>query len=137
MEVVSHDAREAHMPQQPLAQVPDDATWFWQEGGACREVDPTLFFHPQNERGTARIRRDRSAKAVCAHCRVRLECADYAIRAREPYGVWGGLSEEDRERIYRRLDSRHYPRRQGEGLRAGGRDINDALSAEAFGISVG
>ena len=41
------------MPQQPLAQVPQDATWFWQEHGACRSVDPTLFFHPQNERGTA------------------------------------------------------------------------------------
>lgn len=125
------------MPQQPLALVPEDATWFWQEGGACRKVDPTLFFHPQNERGSARISRDRSAKAVCARCAVRLECADYAIRAREPYGVWGGLSEEDRERIYRRLDSRNYPRQRGEGLRAGGRDIDKAVSGQAFGIAVG
>lgn len=137
MVAFKHDAREDDMPQQPLAQVPQDATWFWQENGACREVDPTLFFHPQNERGTARLHRDRSAKAVCADCGVRLECADYAIRAREPYGVWGGLSEEDRERIYRRLDSRHFPRRRGEGLHAGGRDIDAALSAEALGISIG
>ena len=123
------------MPQQPLAQVPDDATWFWQEQGACRRVDPTIFFHPQNERGLSRIQRDRTAKAVCASCPVRLECADYAIRAREPYGVWGGLSEEDRERIYRRLDSRHYPREKGDGLRAAGADVDTAISPRALGIT--
>ena len=123
------------MPQQPLAQVPNDATWYWQERGACRKVDPTIFFHPQNERGSSRIRRDRQAKAVCAACPVRLECADYAVRAREPYGVWGGLSEDDRERIYRRLDSRHYPRGKGDGLRAAGQDVDAAISPQALGIT--
>ena len=80
------------MPQQPLAQVPVDAQWFWQERGSCREVDPMIFFHPQNERGSARAKRDRTAKQVCAACNVRLECADYAVRAREPYGVWRSAS---------------------------------------------
>ena len=70
------------MPQQPLAQVPTDAQWFWQDHGACRDYDSTLFFHPQNERGSARMKRDRAAKLVCASCTVRLECADYAVRAR-------------------------------------------------------
>lgn len=106
------------MPQQPLAQVPDDVTWFWQEHGACLGVDPTLFFHPQNERGNARMKRDQSAQAVCARCPVRLDCADYAIRAREPYGVWGGLTEDDRQQIYRRMDSGNYPRHRGAGLAA-------------------
>jgi WhiB family transcriptional regulator, redox-sensing transcriptional regulator len=123
------------MPQQPLAQVPDDAQWFWQDHGSCREVDPLLFFHPQNERGSSRIRRDRAAKLVCAACPVRMECADYAVRAREPYGVWGGLSEEDRERIYARLDSRHYPRAKGDGLRAAGSDLSAAISPRALGIA--
>ncbi|MFY9232641.1 MAG: WhiB family transcriptional regulator [Candidatus Nanopelagicales bacterium] len=123
------------MPQQPLAQVPDDAQWFWQDHGSCREADPLLFFHPQNERGSSRIRRDRAAKLVCAACPVRMECADYAVRAREPYGVWGGLSEEDRERIYARLDSRHYPRAKGDGLRAAGSDLSAAISPRALGIA--
>jgi WhiB family transcriptional regulator, redox-sensing transcriptional regulator len=35
---------------------------------------------------------------------VREECAGYAIAAREPHGVWGGLSEQERERIWRGLD---------------------------------
>lgn len=123
------------MPQQPLAQVPLDATWDWSEQGSCREADPNLFFHPQNERGAARIMRDRAAKAICANCTVRIECADYAVRAREPYGVWGGLTEEDREAIYRKLDSRNYPRARGEGLAAAEREIAQAVSATALGIA--
>jgi WhiB family transcriptional regulator, redox-sensing transcriptional regulator len=35
---------------------------------------------------------------------VREECAAYAISTREPHGVWGGLSEHERERIWRGLD---------------------------------
>jgi WhiB family redox-sensing transcriptional regulator len=123
------------MPQQPLAQVPKDAVWHWQEHGACLEADPLLFFHPQNERGSSRMRRDRSAKLICASCDVRMECADYAVRAREPYGVWGGLSEDDREHIYSRLDSRHYPRQKGEGLRVAGAEIAEAVSPRALGIA--
>lgn len=123
------------MPQQPLAQVPIDVQWFWQEHGSCREADPTLFFHPQNERGSSRNRRDRTAKRICAGCPVRMECADYAVRAREPYGVWGGLSEEEREQIYARLDSRHYPRAKGDGLRVAGDDIAAAISPRALGIA--
>lgn len=121
------------MPQQPLAQVPRDATWEWQERGACREADPTLFFHPQNERGLARLRRDRAAKAVCCACPVRIECADYAVRAREPYGVWGGLTEEDRERIYVRIALSVYPRRRGEGARMASEEIAAAVSPTALG----
>jgi WhiB family redox-sensing transcriptional regulator len=30
------------------------------------------------------------------------QCRDHALKAREPYGVWGGMSEEDREAHYAR-----------------------------------
>lgn len=123
------------MPQQPLAQVPQDAIWEWQERGACREADPTLFFHPQNERGLARQRRDQSAKQVCADCSVRIECADYAIRSREPYGVWGGLTEEDREQIYERIPLAVYPRLRGEGARQCADEIARAVSGGNIGIA--
>lgn len=122
------------MPQQPLSQVPADATWEWQESGACREADPELFFHPQNERGLARLRRDRAAKAVCARCDQRIECADYAIRAREPYGVWGGLTEEERERIYVRITLANFPRQRGEGARVAAPEIESAVSPKVIGI---
>ncbi len=118
------------MPQQPLAQVPMDATWDWQEHGACRDADTALFFHPQNERGSSRLRRDRAAKSVCGRCDVRLECADYAIRAREPYGVWGGLTEEEREQLYVRLTSHDSARDRGDGIRAIGVETLNRLAAQ-------
>lgn len=69
--------------------------------GSCREVDPSLFFHPEGERGPARGTRDAAAIAVCIPCPVFELCREYALAVREPYGVWGGLSEDDRVRIYR------------------------------------
>jgi WhiB family transcriptional regulator, redox-sensing transcriptional regulator len=73
--------------------------WEWQFDGACRRIDPALFFHPEGERGPNRRRRDASAKAVCATCPVLAECREHAVRVREPYGVWGGLTAEERQLI--------------------------------------
>jgi WhiB family redox-sensing transcriptional regulator len=28
------------------------------------------------------------------------QCREHALAVREPYGVWGGLSEDDRENVY-------------------------------------
>ncbi|MHA6758045.1 WhiB family transcriptional regulator [Streptacidiphilus sp. PAMC 29251] len=42
--------------------------------------------------------RDQAAKQVCGHCPVREPCLQFALDAREPYGVWGGLTEEERMR---------------------------------------
>jgi WhiB family transcriptional regulator, redox-sensing transcriptional regulator len=71
-------------------------TWDWQLVGACRDADPSLFFHPENERGSARSNRDSAAKAICSQCHVVGQCRSWALKVREPYGVWGGLSEDDR-----------------------------------------
>ncbi|WP_369055758.1 MULTISPECIES: WhiB family transcriptional regulator [Kineococcus] len=74
--------------------------WEWQLDGSCREADPNLFFHPEGERGPARRNRDAAAQAVCAACPVIQQCKQHALKVREPYGVWGGLTEDDREAIY-------------------------------------
>lgn len=74
--------------------------WEWQLHGACREADSTLFFHPESERGPARRNRDAAAKEICATCPVLAECRAHALTTREPYGVWGGMSEDERAAIY-------------------------------------
>ena len=79
---------------------PNADLWDWQLHGLCRGEDPGMFFHPEGERGPARAAREAAAKAVCGQCPVRTQCASHALAVREPYGIWGGLSEEDRERIY-------------------------------------
>ena len=83
--------------------------WDWQMEGACRETGSTVFFHPEGERGPARRNRDAAAQAVCATCPVIRQCREHALRVREPYGVWGGLTEDDRERIYAEERSRRLP----------------------------
>ncbi len=78
---------------------PVSEVWDWQLHGACRGADTLLFFHPDGERGSARRRRQVSAKAVCARCPVLDECRRHALQVHEPYGVWGGMSEEERSRV--------------------------------------
>ncbi|HEV8648151.1 MAG TPA: WhiB family transcriptional regulator [Actinomycetes bacterium] len=73
----------------------------WQERAACRETDGSAFFSRDGERGPTKRRRELEAKRICLVCPVRAPCAAYALAHREPYGVWGGLSEDDRERILR------------------------------------
>lgn len=73
--------------------------WQWQQLGACRGVEESRFFHPDNERGTERERREAGAKRVCATCPVLELCREHALRVREPYGVWGGLGEGERRHI--------------------------------------
>ncbi|MET8701938.1 WhiB family transcriptional regulator [Kitasatospora sp. NPDC058032] len=72
----------------------------WQLEGACRTVDSGIFFHPVNERGAAAKEREQNAKSVCARCPVRVPCRRYALATREPYGVWGGLTEEERRVLF-------------------------------------
>ena len=81
---------------------PNADIWDWQLLGACRGADPNIFFPPEGERGPAREAREKAAKAICASCPVRVTCAEHALSVREPYGVWGGLSEDEREAIYAR-----------------------------------
>jgi WhiB family transcriptional regulator, redox-sensing transcriptional regulator len=73
--------------------------WEWQQFAACAGLGTAAFFHPDGERGQSRAGRERGAKAVCATCPVKAACAEHALRVKEPYGVWGGLSESDREEI--------------------------------------
>ena len=83
--------------------------WEWQYQGACRNLDTEQFFHPEGERGGTRRRRDDAAKAICAQCPVIAECREYALAAQEPYGVWGGLTQEERRELIR--ESREEARR--------------------------
>ncbi len=74
--------------------------WDWQFAGACRTVSPEVFFHPEGERGSKRRTRDSQAKRVCLGCPVLAQCRDHALAVREPYGVWGGMTEDEREAFY-------------------------------------
>jgi WhiB family redox-sensing transcriptional regulator len=84
--------------------VPITEIWDWQMHGACRGMDSAYFFHPEGERGPARANREARAKEVCRRCPVLEPCRRHALSAQEPYGVWGGLSESERDDIIRGHD---------------------------------
>lgn len=71
----------------------------WQEQGACRDADETLFFHPDGETGVAKAQRIAAAKDVCATCDVVAHCRADALARGEAFGIWGGLSEDERAAI--------------------------------------
>ena len=72
--------------------------WEWQLAARCRGRDD-LFFHPHGEREPSRGTRERAAVEVCRSCPVRRECLEHALESREPYGVWGGTTEAEREQL--------------------------------------
>jgi WhiB family redox-sensing transcriptional regulator len=73
--------------------------WDWQLQGACLTADPQLFFQAENERGQARQQRTAAALAVCASCPVIRECRRHGLSTPEPYGIWGGLTADERDAI--------------------------------------
>ena len=79
--------------------VPVTTIWDWQLRAACRGIDSAVFFHPDHERGPAKDGRDLRAKQVCAHCPVIEACRKHALDVHEPYGVWGGMTVDERAAI--------------------------------------
>ncbi|HEX7355276.1 MAG TPA: WhiB family transcriptional regulator [Mycobacteriales bacterium] len=71
----------------------------WHRRAACRGMGPSAFY-PESGWGHAPTAEAAAARAVCAECPVRAECADAGMG--EHYGVWGGLSLNQR-RAMRRL----------------------------------
>jgi WhiB family transcriptional regulator, redox-sensing transcriptional regulator len=67
----------------------------WQQHGLCRGVDPEVFF-PVAEEDAWR------AKEICGTCPVREKCLVASLQNRERYGVWGGVTEKERQDMFRR-----------------------------------
>lgn len=68
----------------------------WTYLAECRQYNPDDWHPERGDNGAVN-----RAKRVCATCPVISLCRDYALRNREPYGVWGGLSAPERARILR------------------------------------
>lgn len=66
----------------------------WKKRGACVGQPSELFF-PE----TAGAHAHDAGKAICATCPVRTTCLTVALANRERWGVWGGTSPRDREKL--------------------------------------
>jgi WhiB family redox-sensing transcriptional regulator len=68
----------------------------WRDAAACRHTDPDLFF-PVGTNGPA-LRQIDEAKRICDACPVQTPCLAWALDQAIAAGVWGGTTEEERQR---------------------------------------
>lgn len=67
----------------------------WRDKAACLGKDPEMFFPlPGGD--------PYPAKAVCASCTVAEQCLAFAMIHDQRWGIWGGLTEDERTRLRRR-----------------------------------
>ena len=101
--------------QRPLARSTDEASHpdvdgqrppdpqpdrLWHLRAACRGPHQQIFYPPTRfERRVEKRRREARAKEICASCSVLEACRQQAIERREPYGIWGGLTEQERREV--------------------------------------
>ena len=79
----------------------------WRERAACLNYPAVLFFGLDDSESPAERRsRESQAKRICSACLVQSQCLDYALLTREPYGIWGGLTELERRARLRSRSAR-------------------------------
>lgn len=98
------DAPDDHLPPPaPLPVWPDGppAPKSWRHRAACRGEDPELFWPLGNT--AAAVLQAEEAKAVCRRCPVAGACLREALDGNQQFGVWGGLGEDERRALKRRI----------------------------------
>ncbi len=87
--------RSWRMPLSDLADLIAKYEGSWESHAACADLDSSIFFPV---RGAS----NRKGKQVCGTCPVRTECLAFALESRQKYGIWGGLTGEERRAYLRR-----------------------------------
>ena len=67
----------------------------WMTDGLCRQSDGEAWFPENGAHADAAV-------AICRRCPVRTQCLDYALAHDERFGVWGGLTPNEREPLRRK-----------------------------------
>lgn len=64
-------------------------------GGSCAESDPDAWFPEKGES-------PRMAKRICLGCPIRSDCLEWALRTDVRFGIWGGFSTQERQKLTRK-----------------------------------
>ncbi|OAR22048.1 hypothetical protein A8W25_30025 [Streptomyces sp. ERV7] len=64
-------------------------------GAACTKADPEVFF--DGTPGAIEV-----AKQICGGCPVRARCLRLALERGEAFGIFGGLTADERRRLRRK-----------------------------------
>jgi WhiB family redox-sensing transcriptional regulator len=79
----------------------------WQREGHCAgradELDETFFGNDNGGRPTLGKRQMRNARETCRGCPVFERCLTFALVEDERYGIWGGTTGRERDRMRREI----------------------------------
>jgi WhiB family redox-sensing transcriptional regulator len=70
----------------------------WRDSGGCLELDPAVFFPDPGVSSAA-------ALSACARCVVRDRCLEWALANDIRFGIWGGLTEDERRALRRAVSA--------------------------------
>jgi len=70
----------------------------WMDSAVCAQTFPDIFF-PSSGDGGYEMKRE--ALAVCGVCPVKAECLQYALNNALDYGIYGGLTAQERKALGR------------------------------------
>lgn len=78
-------------------QAEDDAV-DWRQRGRCSrlpidELEGSFWAFDSDEAGLA------AAKSVCVECQVATQCLSWALETGQDFGVWGGMTAEERRKL--------------------------------------
>jgi WhiB family redox-sensing transcriptional regulator len=62
----------------------------------CQDAPDVFFIEEVDSNRNYKVALSRK---MCGECPVRLLCLEYALEAREAYGIWGGFLPSEREQM--------------------------------------
>lgn len=69
----------------------------WMSDASCLESNPDAWFPEVGNSHESKI-----VKAICKECPVKDLCLEYALLYRIEWGIWGGLSANERKVLLRK-----------------------------------
>ncbi|MFM9026524.1 MAG: WhiB family transcriptional regulator [Bacteroidota bacterium] len=87
-------------------------------GGLCSGNDLNIWFpHAEKTGNKAKfvenyrkaLEDTKTAKQICSECSIQITCLSYALY-HESYGIWGGLTERERQTMRRKQGIKMIPR---------------------------
>ena len=62
----------------------------------CRQIPDVFYPEDYANASNQRANAVKIAKSICRECPLQIMCLDYAVTAKEEFGIWGGTTAHER-----------------------------------------
>ena len=92
---ISETAKEKQMDNHQILQVNMGESW--RSKALCKSGEVNINFFSEEKHEI------KLAKGICKQCIVADQCFEFAVRNQEKYGVWGGFTPRERNKVTRAI----------------------------------